>query len=178
MEKKITEKQFIDTYNAATNKQEVLESVVVNKYIPFRIKLECAKLIVENHNLINKEIKSDTGKMYLSFTASILRLYTRLEVSNTDTDLDYDLLQEQGLVDIILNTIGKDLEEYRKIFAMCEEDFRTNYLSTPSFVQRQVTRVIHVLEKYVHSLQSWLNKIDNDKINILIDEIQKQNKKQ
>ena len=116
--------------------------------------------------------------MYLSFTASILRLYTRLEVSNTDTDLDYDLLQEQGLVDIILNTIGKDLEEYRKIFAMCEEDFRTNYLSTPSFVQRQVTRVIHVLEKYVHSLQNWLNKIDNDKINILIDEIQKQNKKQ
>ena len=82
------------------------------------------------------------------------------------------------MVDIILNTIGKDLEEYRRIFAMCEEDFRTNYLSTPSFVQRQVTRVIHVLEKYVHSLQNWLNKIDNDKINILIDEIQKQNKKQ
>lgn len=178
MENKITVKQFVDTYKEAINQEEVVNSIIVNKYVPFLIKTECAKHIVENHNLTEKGIQSNTGKMYLSFTASILRLYTSLDISTTNTDVDYDMLQQHGLIDIICQAIGKDLEEYRKIFAMCEEDFRTNYLSTPSFVQRQVTRVIHVLEKYVHSLQNWLNKIDNDKINILIDEIQKQNKKQ
>ena len=174
MGKKITVKEFVEIYNTAIDKEEVLENIIVNKYIPFRIKLECAKQIIKNHNLTDKGIQSDTGRMYLSFTASILRLYTNLEISSENTDIDYDLLQEYGLVDTILNAIGKDLDEYRKIFAMCEEDFRTNYLSTPSFVQRQIGRIVKVLEKYVHSLQNWLSKIDNDKIDSLVEEIQKQ----
>ena len=174
MEKKMTVKDFVEMYNAAIDKEEILESIIVNKYIPFRIKLECAKHIVENHNLNEHGIQSNTRKMYLSFTASILRLYTNLEISSENTDIDYDLLQEYRLVDTILNAIGKDLDEYRKIFAMCEEDFRTNYLSTPSFVQRQIGRIVKVLEKYVHSLQNWLSKIDNDKIDSLVEEIQKQ----
>lgn len=175
MGKKITVKEFVEIYNTAIDKEEILENIIVNKYIPFRIKLECAKQIIKNHNLTDKGIQSNTGKMYLSFTASILRLYTNLEISSENTDIDYDLLQEYGLVDTILNAIGKDLDEYRKIFAMCEEDFRTNYLSTPSFVQRQIGRIVKVLEKYVHSLQNWLGKIDNAKIDALIDEVMKQN---
>lgn len=174
MENKISVKQFVDTYKEAVNQEEVVNSIIVNKYVPFLIKTECAKHIVENHNLTEKGIQSNTGKMYLSFTASILRLYTNLDISTTNTDVDYDMLQQYGLIDIICQAIGKDLEEYRKIFGMCEEDFRTNYLSTPSFVQRQVSRIVNALEKYVHSLQNWLSKIDNSKIDSLIEEIQKE----
>lgn len=176
MEKKIAVNEFITTYTSADDKKAVINNIIVNKYIPFRIKLNCSQNIIVNHNLTDNNIQSDTGRMYLSFTASVLRLYTNLDISATETDVDYDMLQEHGLIDIIFQSIGKDLEEYRKIFAMCEEDFRSNYLSTHSFVQRQLGKIINVLEKYVRSLQNWLDKVDNNKIDSLLNEVQKHTK--
>ena len=88
------------------------------------------------------------------------------------------MLQEHGLVDDILNYIGKDLEEFRKIFAMCEEDFRTNYLSTPSFIQRQINKITGVLGKYVSALSDWLDSIDEKKLVELMNIKVKENKKQ
>lgn len=177
MDKKITVKDFIKQCEESYFDIDIKE-VIVNKYIPFRVKLNVSKRIIENHSLKNGDIKTDTGTMYLSFVAAILRLYTKLDISATETDVDYDMLQEHGLVDDILNYIGKDLEEFRKIFAMCEEDFRTNYLSTLSFIQRQINKITGVLGKYVSALSDWLDSIDEKKLVELMNIKVKENKKQ
>ena len=177
MDKKNTVKDFIKQCEESYFDIDIKE-VIVNKYIPFRVKLNVSKRIIENHSLKNGDIKTDTGTMYLSFVAAILRLYTKLDISATETDVDYDMLQEHGLVDDILNYIGKDLEEFRKIFAMCEEDFRTNYLSTPSFIQRQINKITGVLGKYVSALSDWLDSIDEKKLVELMNIKVKENKKQ
>lgn len=177
MDKKITVKDFIKQCEESYFDIDIKE-VIVNKYIPFRVKLNVSKRIIENHSLKNGDIKTDTGTMYLSYVAAILRLYTKLDISATETDVDYDMLQEHCLVDDILNYIGKDLEEFRKIFAMCEEDFRTNYLSTPSFIQRQINKITGVLGKYVSALSDWLDSIDEKKLVELMNIKVKENKKQ
>lgn len=178
MDKKITVKEFINQCEESYFNVETVKEIIVNKYIPFRVKLNVSKRIIENHSLENGNVKSETGAMYLSFVAAVLRLYTKLDISATETDVDYDMLQEHGLVDDILNYIGKDLEEFRKIFAMCEEDFRTNYLSTPSFIQRQINKITGVLGKYVSALSDWLDSIDEKKLVELMNIKVKENKKQ
>lgn len=173
MEKKITVKEFINQCEESFFDVETVKSIIVNKYIPFHVKLNVSKRIIENHSLESGNVKSETGTMYLSFVATVLRLYTNLDISATETDIDYDMLQEHGLVDEILNFIGKDLEEFRKIFAMCEEDFRTNYLSTPNFIQRQVNKICGVLEKYLKVFQKKLDSVDEDKLNHTIEQAMK-----
>ena len=178
MDKKITVKDFIKQCEESYFDVKNVKEIIVNKYIPFRMKLNVSKRIIENHSLKNGDIKTDTGTMYLSFVAAVLRLYTNLDISNTETDIDYDMLQEHGLVDDILNNIGKDLEEFRKIFAMCEEDFRTNYLSTPAFIQRQVNKITGILGKGITALSNWLDTIDEKKLVELMNIKAKENTKQ
>ena len=99
MEKKITVKEFINQCEESFFDVETVKSIIVNKYIPFHVKLNVSKRIIENHSLESGNVKSETGTMYLSFVATVLRLYTNLDISATETDIDYDMLQEHGLVD-------------------------------------------------------------------------------
>ena len=65
MDKKITVKDFIKQCEESYFDIDIKE-VIVNKYIPFRVKLNVSKRIIENHSLKNGDIKTDAGTMYLS----------------------------------------------------------------------------------------------------------------
>lgn len=165
--KKITVDKFISEYEAAgtlLEKQQLVEDLVDTKYVPFVVKLNIAQKIVVRYNIEGNDIKTQTAMMYLSFTASVLRLYTKLEISDISTDLDYDKLQKYRIIDQLFTLIGDDLKEYQKIFNMCEQDFNSNYLSTPSFVQRQINKVTNYFGKYADELTQWLNGLDEKKI--------------
>lgn len=165
--KKITVEEFIKEYEAAEyigEKERLVEGLVDTKYVPFVVKLNVAQKIVIKYNIEGSDIKTQTAMMYLAFTASVLRLYTRLEISDTSTDMDYDKLQQYRIIDKLFNYIGEDLEEYQKIFSMCEQDFNSNYLSVPSFIQRQLNKVMNYFGKYTGDLIKWLDTIDETKI--------------
>ena len=165
--KKINVDEFINEYEATEylgDKERLVEALIDTKYVPFVVKLNIAQKIVAKYNIEGNDIKTQTAMMYLAFTASVLRLYTRLEVSDTSTDMDYDKLQKYRIIDRLFTLIGDDLKEYQKIFNMCEQDFNSNYLSTPSFVQRQINKVTNYFGKYVDELTQWLNGLDEKKI--------------
>lgn len=165
--KKITVDEFINEYEATEylgDKQRLVKELVDTKYVPYVVKLNIAQKIVAKYNIEGNDIKTQTAMMYLAFTASVLRLYTRLEVSDTSTDMDYDKLQQYRIIDQLFTFIGDDLQEFQKIFNMCEQDFNSNYLSTPSFVQRQVNKVTNYFGKYVDELTQWLDGLDEKKI--------------
>lgn len=165
--KKITVDEFIKEYEATEylgDKQRLVKELVDTKYVPYVVKLNIAQKIVVKYNIEGNDIKTQTAMMYLAFTASVLRLYTRLEVSDTSTDMDYDKLQQYRIIDQLFTFIGDDLQEFQKIFNMCEQDFNSNYLSTPSFVQRQVNKVTNYFGKYVDELTQWLDGLDEKKI--------------
>lgn len=171
--KKITVEDFVKKYEEAGLKASVIEEIIITKYVPFVIKLNVAQKIVRKYNFDNSDIKSQTAMMYLSFTASVLRLYTCLDVSMDNTDMDYDLLQQHGIINMIFTAIGDDLQEYKKIFDMCEQDFHTNHLSTQGFLQLQVNKVLTSFKEIGKSVTDWLESIDDKKIQKFIDELDK-----
>lgn len=165
--KKISVADFIKEYEAASTfveKDNLVRDLIDTNYVPFVIKLNIAQKIVQKYNIEDNNIKTQTAMMYLAFTASVLRLYTRLDVSETSTDIDYDRLQKYRLIDQLFKLIGDDLQEYQKVFNMCEQDFNSNYLSVPSFVQRQLNKVINRFGKNVDDFIKWLDTIDETKI--------------
>lgn len=174
--KKISVADFIKKYETASTfveKDNLVRNLIDTKYVPFVIKLNIAQKIVQKYNIENDNIKTQTAMMYLAFTASVLRLYTRLDVSETSTDIDYDRLQKYRLIDRLFELIGDDLQEYQKVFNMCEQDFNSNYLSVPSFVQRQLNKVLNHFGKNVDDFIKWLDTIDEAKIVKALKEIAK-----
>lgn len=165
--KKISVADFIKKYETASTfveKDNLVRNLIDTKYVPFVIKLNIAQKIVQKYNIENDNIKTQTAMMYLAFTASVLRLYTRLDVSETSTDIDYDRLQKYRLIDRLFEFIGDDLQEYQKVFNMCEQDFNSNYLSVSSFIQRQVNKDMNFFGKYTEDFIKWLDTIDEEKI--------------
>lgn len=165
--KKITVAEFIKEYEAASTfveKDNLVRDLIDTEYVPFVIKLNIAEKLVKKYNIQENNIKTQTAMMYLAFTASVLRLYTRLDISEVSTDIDYDRLQKYGLIEQIFSMIGNDLKEYQKIFNMCEQDFSSNYLSLPSLIQRQVNKFMNRFGKNVDDLIKWLDTIDETKI--------------
>lgn len=165
--KKISVADFIKKYETASTfveKDNLVRDLIDTKYVPFVIKLNIAQKIVQKYNIENDNIKTQTAMMYLAFTASVLRLYTRLDVSEISTDIDYDRLQKYRLIDRLFEFIGDDLQEYQKVFNMCEQDFNSNYLSVPLFIQRQVNKAMNFFGKYTEDFIKWLDTIDEEKI--------------
>ena len=174
--KKISVADFIKEYEAASTfveKDNLVRDLIDTEYVPFVIKLNIAQKLVQKYNIEDNNIKTQTAMMYLAFTASVLRLYTRLDISETSTDIDYDRLQEYRLIDRLFELIGDDLQEYQKVFNMCEQDFNSNYLSVPSFVQRQLNKVLNHFGKNVDDFIKWLDTIDEAKIVKALKEIAK-----
>lgn len=165
--KTISVAEFIEKYDAAETteeKRKVIESVISTKYVGFKTKLDVSKSIIKQFNLQNGDVHSQTAMMYLAFTASALRLYTCLDISETETNKDYDMLQEKGLIDAIYSMITKDLKEYKKIFDMCAQDFTTNFLSTPAFVQKQVNKINNGFNNFADKVVAWIDGLDEDTI--------------
>lgn len=170
MEEKITIKDFIDTLEDHFSIDEAIDEILIRHYVPFAEKVNAAHIGVSKYNLQNNDIVCNTPMTYLCYIATVLRLYTRLDISTTETDKDYDLLQKNDMLEPIFKAIGNDLNEFQTIYDMCKEDFRSNHLSAPAFVQKQINKIAGVCEKGVVKFMDWLDDLDIDMLSEIITE--------
>lgn len=157
---KTTVKDFIDKYlKSSTEVQnEMMDKVVVRKYMPYEAKTILCKKIIASHRLDKEgQVNSDTCSMHLSLIASILQYYTCFEINADEAAYAYDLLQEHGLLDIIIEKkIGRDIVELRTVFAMCQGDFDTNHISIFAFASKCFKKVLDVLTNAFDDLEKRL----------------------
>lgn len=176
MKEKITVKDFIDKLEEYFSIEEALEDIVVCQYVPFAEKVNAARIGIIKYNLQSDDVISNTPMTYLCYIVTVLRLYTSLDISASETDKDYDLLQENNMLEPIFKAIGNDLNEFQTIYDMCKDDFRANYLSAPAFAQKQINKIVGVCEKGIVKFIDWLDTLDIDTLSETI--MQQMNKKQ
>lgn len=85
----------------------------IKTYIPFQVKREIVELVVaRNIDIVNGVKKSAPIDQYLSFVTAMLCAHTNLEFGD-DVLADYDLLAENGLLNVIV-------EEFRASYDECD----------------------------------------------------------
>ena len=67
-----------------------------------------------------------------------LQLYTNIEFEGESTYEVLDSLAEAGLIDRILEEIGKDFEEFKKLYKLAWEDHMRNHNSLEAIVSREL----------------------------------------
>lgn len=142
-----TVKEFVEKYNAiATDrlKEDYLkDNLHIKTYLPFLTKVtladKLAKVTTLDKDAGNVNVKSDAN--YLFFCRTIIEYYTDLQVETEGFCEEYDLLNESGLLDKIMQMIPeKEINEFKMICDMKKSDLLQNKYENHAFISEQVTR--------------------------------------
>ena len=140
-------KEFVEKYNAiATDrlKEDYLNNNLhIKTYLPFLTKVtladKLAKVTTLDKDTGNVNVKSDVN--YLLFCRTIIEQYTDLQVETEGFYEEYDLLNESGLLDKIMQMIPeKEIAEFKMICDMKKSDLLQNKYENHAFISDQVER--------------------------------------
>ena len=143
----MTIKEFAEKYNAiATDrlKEDYLnDNLHIKTYLPFLTKVtladKLAKVTTLDKDTGNVNVKSDVN--YLLFCRMIVEQYTDLQVETEGFYEEYDLLNESGLLDKIMQLIPeKEITEFKMICDMKKSDLLQNKYENHAFIADQVDR--------------------------------------
>ena len=138
---------FIEKYNAiATDRLKgdyLNDNLHIKTYLPFLTKVtladKLAKITTLDKDTGNINIKSDVN--YLLFCRMIIEQYTDLQVETEGFYEEYDLLNESGLLDKIMQMIPeKEITEFKMICDMKKSDLLQNKYENHAFIASQVER--------------------------------------
>ena len=163
-----TIKIFANEYNnIATDrlKEDYLkDNLHIKTYLPFLTKVtladKLAKVTTLDKDTGNVNVKSDVN--YLLFCRMIIEQYTDLQVETEGFYEEYDLLNESGLLDKIMQMIPeKEIGEFKMICDMKKNDIIQNKYEMHSFITEQVGRFTDLLkvvsEPFIQELSKKLD---------------------
>ena len=168
-------KNFTEKYSAiATDrlKEEYLnDNLHIKTYLPFLTKVtladKLAKVTTLDKDTDNINLKSDVN--YLLFCRMIIEQYTDLQVETEGFYEEYDLLNESGLLDKIMQMIPeKEIKEFKMIVDMKKDDLLFNQSTPKAFINQQIERITNIasvtLKPVLDKLATELENMDDSKI--------------
>ena len=177
-------KEFVEKYNAiATDrlKEDYLkDGLHIKAYLPFLTKMtladKLAKVTTLDKDTGNINVKSDVN--YLLFCRMIIEQYTDLQVETEGFYEEYDLLNQSGLLDKIMQTIPeKEITEFKMIVDMKKDDLLFNHSTPKAFVNQQIERITNIasitLKPVLDKLATELENMDDEKITKLSKALEK-----
>lgn len=177
-------KEFTEKYGAiATDrlKEDYLNgNLHIKTYLPFLTKVtladKLAKITTLDKDTGNVNVKSDVN--YLLFCRMIVEQYTDLQVETEGFYEEYDLLNESGLLDKIMQTIPeKEIAEFKMICDMKKDDIIFNQSTPKAFINQQIERITNIasitLKPVLDKLATELENMDEEKIEKLSNKVEK-----
>ena len=168
-------KEFVEKYGAiATDKLKedyLKNNLHIKTYLPFLTKVtladKLAKVTTLDKDTGNVNVKSDVN--YLLFCRMIIEQYTDLQVETEGFYEEYDLLNESGLLDKIMQMIPeKEISEFKMICDMKKDDIIFNQSTTKAFVNQQIERITTIasvtLKPILEKLVDEFENLDDKKI--------------
>lgn len=177
-------KEFAEKYNViATDrlKEDYLnDNLHIKTYLPFLTKVtladKLAKVTTLDKDTGNVNVKSDVN--YLLFCRMIVEQYTDLQIETEVFYEEYDLLNESGILDKIMQMIPeKEITEFKMIVDMAKSDLLQNKYENHAFISSQVDRFGQltglVLQPILEKLSEQLENIDEKNIEKAVNKFDK-----
>ena len=153
--------------------QEVAKKKLeVKSYLSIKEKKNLVESIVNECVLYDEGVfKFDEIEKYVCFTMRVIEAYTNLELSD-DLEVDYDLLCESGLLDIVIATFKKEYDEVNILLQM-----RCEYILSSNNIEAQFGKFLNnILDKIDDISDVLVNKVGDfsmDKLPISVGDINK-----
>ena len=157
---KMTVKEFVDKYNETKSQNERLDlvkSIIRRNYSPVLEKKMALQIMLKKTVVVSptNEMFLDMFLSKINFIMAILVLYTDLDIVKKEDDKktnfdDYDLLQQNGLIEIICSCIGEEeINELTMVQDALFETFYNEHCSTSACISKQVFKLSEMLTSLV-----------------------------
>ena len=183
-------KEFVNKYNSFSTESLrdnfLKNNLKIKDYVSFLMKNTLAQKIVDVSTYMYEDyIKEDGTKgrrrtntihvnstvQYVLFCRVIIENYTNLEVETDGFYEEYDLLNESGLLDKIMQMIPeKEIKEFKMIVDMKKDDIIFNQSTPKAFINQQIERVSTILGV---TLKPVLEKISEQIENMSEEDVEK-----
>lgn len=135
-------KEFIRKFDEEKNKEEFIKKHVIRTYVPFSAKVSLCKNNVALTMYNNGLYELNTPIQYMLWVRTVIESYTDIEFSS-DSEVDFDLIERYGIVELMMPLINTDYEKFLKILKMVANDTIDKETNLVSYFDRK----IEVLEK-------------------------------
>ncbi len=175
--------QFSQNATESLRRQYVKDNLVINTYVSVLMKDAYAQLIVDKTMFEQEEYTDEEGNkqfrktnklkvmsvaQYIQFCRAMIELYTNLLIENNDFIVEYDLMKQSGLLDMLL--VGSEQyeplipvsesSEFRTILDFKVKDVLTNYSNPQNFFAEQVDKIVQygdvILSPIVKAIETKL----------------------
>lgn len=175
-EKRIDLYKLVEEYNKRSStklKEEFLKvQVKVAPYLGYATKLFLAQNIINQTCMKDGKVHIDSCKKYIMYIYTMIKFYTNIDIQEKDLMVQYDLLDENGLVEKILALIPeKEVTTMKTILDMKLNDLMTNKYGTHAFVEEQMDRIENISSKFseafapvIDTLTENVKTLDENKI--------------
>lgn len=135
------------------------------KYMDYVVVQSLCDNIIANSFIKDGEFYVDSCKSYYLYVFTILKYYTNIKINDHDFMREFDLLNEEGLIDIILNAISENLmNTFDAVFQMKKNDFMTNYYEVHSYMNRMIGKLIPVVSTFLDNSLEELKGINWEEV--------------
>ena len=160
----MTIKEFIEKTNGDTT--HITELIATKEYISVVEKMHIAEAVIDFSAEYDRGfVKFDSCKKYLSFIFNIIESHTDLKFADdwSEKIQEYDMLCENNLLDVIIDTFRKDYEASLEMLDMkCKDMLADN--SIEASVAKLSQSVSENLDVLAGALSDKLEKLDIEKI--------------
>lgn len=133
--------KFIDEYSKAPNEQamiRILKKHITNNYIDYATKIAEATSIINSTCYLEingkRKFVINTPMRYVLFMTRVIVNYTDLQFDNENNELQFNLLEKYGVLDIIPDLIGEDYNRFQTVMNMVISDTMENERSIISWI--------------------------------------------
>ena len=174
--KRIDLYKLVENYKKRSStklKEEFLKAQV--KIVPYQgytTKLFLAQNIINISCMKDGKVHIDSCKKYIMYIYTMIKFYTNIDIKEKDLMIQYDLLDENNMVEKILDLIPeKERVIFKTILDMKQDDLMTNKYGTHAFIEEQMDRIEGVSSKFseafaplVDTLTEKVKTLDENKI--------------
>ena len=121
---------------------------------------------------IEKVPKINRSSQYIMSALMLVDLYTNIKINFAKGAFQYDKLVESGLINYVLeNAPESEIKEFEMLIDYKYEEYYQKYFSMKSYVDSKLNDLELVINTLTDMITTTLSKIDEKKLNGLVDKI-------
>lgn len=171
---KIEVASYVNSFKQLKDQEKIqakVKEAIALKYVPFVLKYAAAKQSVNKACATpDGELELDYAMLQHHFYVAIISLYTNLDINAMGATQTYDALRASGLMDLIINEIGRDIDEFRNVYESTIKNFEMDRFDNRRFIARQVSRFAEVCKDGFEIVGEFVKKINTDQVNKIIED--------
>lgn len=121
---------------------------------------------------IEKVPKINRSSQYIMSALMLVDLYTNIKINFAKGAFQYDKLVESGIINYVLENVPEsEVKEFEMLIDYKYEEYYQKYFSMKSYVDSKLNNLELVINTLTDMIATTLSKIDEKKLNRLVDKI-------